>query len=160
MGKTQEFFSCIGDLLYDPKVQAMGEIAHHTQRISCLNHSLFVAYISYVLTDWFGGNREAVVKGGLLHDLYLCDWKKERSLFKHLRVHPEMAVRNARSFHLTPLEESIIRKHMWPVTFTKLPTRREEIIVSLADKFCAIAEVTGLYWQLQCCRTLSFAMAH
>lgn len=155
MNKLQAFLPYVRDLLQEPKVRAMGGIAHHTEKISCLHHSLYVAYVGFVLAGWLGGDVRAIVRGGLLHDLYLCNWQKERSLFRHLLVHPEMAVRNARSFALSQLEEGIIRKHMWPVTLTHVPTRREEIIVSLADKICACAEVTGLYGRLRCCRALA-----
>lgn len=155
MTAIQQFYTYIEDLLRDPKVRQMDRISHHTQRITCLDHSLFVAYVGYRLTRLFGGDRRAVAKGGLLHDLYLNTRCRERSLFRHLITHPEMAVRNARSFGLTELEAGIIRKHMWPVTITKVPTRREEIIVSLADKLCSIAEVTGIYWRLKCRAALS-----
>lgn len=155
LNQIQKFLQMTGDLRRDPKVRAMGRIAHHTERISCLNHCLFVSYVGYRLSRFLGGDARAIAKGGLLHDLYLCDWKKERSLYRHLLVHPEMAVRNAQSFHLTALEAGIIRKHMWPVTFFAFPTRREEFIVNLADKICAVAEVTGLYWHLNCCKSLA-----
>lgn len=154
MNAIQQFYSYIQDLLADPKVRKMANISHHTQRITCLDHSLFVAYVGFRLSRLFGGDRRAIVKGGLLHDLYLSTQCRERSMFRHLLRHPEMAVRNAQSFHLTELETGIIRKHMWPVTITKVPTRREEVIVSLADKLCAMAEVTGIYWHLKCCRAL------
>ena len=110
--------------------------------------------MGFRLSRLFGGECRAVAKGGLLHDLYLSTQCRERSMFRHMILHPEMAVRNAQSFHLTELEEGIIRKHMWPVTITKVPTRREEIIVSLADPLCAVAEVTGIYWRLKCCQAL------
>lgn len=150
MTALQQFCNSIEELLHDPKVRRMSLISHHTQRITCLDHSLFVAYVGYRLALLFGGNRSAIVKGGLLHDLYLNTRCRDRSLFRHLIAHPEMAVRNARHFDLTALEAGIIRKHMWPVTITKIPTHREEIIVSLADKICSVAEVTGLYWHLKC----------
>ena len=154
MNAIQQFYTYVQDLLADPKVRKMASIAHHTQRISCLDHSLFVSYVGFRLSRLFGGDCRAVTKGGLLHDLYLSTRCRERSMFRHLILHPEMAVRNAQSFHLTELEAGIIRKHMWPVTITKVPTRREDIIVSLADKICAVAEVTGIYWRLKCRQAL------
>ena len=150
LNAIQQFHTYVADLLADPKVRSMASISHHTERITCLDHSLFVSYVGFRLARLFGGDFSAVTRGGLLHDLYLSTRCRERSMFRHLIRHPEMAVRNAQSFHLTELETGIIRKHMWPVTITKIPTRREEIIVSLADKICAIAEVTGIYWRLKC----------
>ena len=154
MNAIPQFHTYIADLLADPKVRKMATIPHHTERITCLDHSLFVSYVGFRLARLFGGNFRAVTRAGLLHDLYLNTRCRERSMLRHLIRHPEMAVRNAQSFHLTELETGIIRKHMWPVTITKVPTRREEIIVSLADKICAIAEVTGIYWHLKCRKTL------
>ena len=115
--------------------------------------------MSFALSRFFGGNERAVTRAGLLHDLYLCNWKKERSLYRHLLIHPDMAAENARAFGISKLEEGIIRKHMWPVTISRLPRRREELIVNLADKICAVSEVTGIYWLIRLPRRLA-ALRH
>ena len=44
---------------------------------------------------------------------------------------------------LTPMEENIIVSHMWPLA-RKMPRYREALVVNLADKLCATAEVVGL----------------
>ena len=36
--------------------------------------------------------------------------------------------------------EKIIRCHMWPLTLTRVPTSRESLIVSVADKYAAIGD--------------------
>ena len=76
-----------------------------------------------------------------------------------LLIHPDMAAENARAFGISKLEEGIIRKHMWPVTISRLPRRREELIVNLADKICAVSEVTGIYWLIRLPRRLA-ALRH
>lgn len=153
--KREAFVKSISPYIHNSIVQQMDQIAHHTKRISCLDHSMFVAYVSFILAKRFRGDVPVVVKTGMLHDLYLCDWK-ERGVgrLKRLTIHPQMAVENAASFHLSQQEKDIIRKHMWPITITKIPHRRDEIIVTMADKICAIAEVSGIYWHLKSCRTL------
>ena len=45
-------------------------------------------------------------------------------------------------FRLTPIEEDIILKHMWPLTI-KLPRYRESYLVSLADKIVSIKDTLG-----------------
>lgn len=159
LNKFRLFYAYVSDLLADARVQSMARIEHHTQRISCLDHCLFVSYVSFALSRFFGGNERAVTRAGLLHDLYLCNWKKERSLYRHLLIHPDMAAENARAFGISKLEEGIIRKHMWPVTISRLPRRREELIVNLADKICAVSEVKGIYWLIRLPRRLA-ALRH
>ena len=143
------FMHSIGDLVAENSVQSMGDLTHHTSKISCLDHCLFVSYLSFVFARVFGGDAQAAARGGLLHDLYLNDWSHENmSLRQHLLGHAERAANNAQALSVSKLETSIIYKHMWPVNFTRVPVRREEFYVNLADKICAIAEVTGLYWLL------------
>ena len=88
----------------------------------------------------------AAARAGLLHDLYLCDWKKARvSPWQRLLVHPQMALENAEQFGLSELERDIILKHMWPVTLRRIPRHRESVVVNLADKLCASAEFLRIY---------------
>ena len=50
-------------------------------------------------------------------------------------------MRNAdRDFGLNDVEKDIIKKHMFPLTPFP-PMHRESFIVSLADKWCALAEI-------------------
>ena len=77
----------------------------------------------------------------LLHDYFLYDWHKaDPSHRLHGFYHPGTALRNARQdFALTPREENIIHRHMFPLT-PMPPATREAWIVCLADKYCAAAE--------------------
>ena len=55
-------------------------------------------------------------------------------------THPSVARNNAdRDFELNDVERDIIAKHMFPLT-PFLPMYRESFIVSIADKWCALAE--------------------
>ena len=58
----------------------------------------------------------------------------------HAFYHPIAALENARKcVALTPLEENIIRRHMFPVTLVP-PASREGLAVCLVDKLCALYE--------------------
>lgn len=151
-----EFSACIQDIINDEAVQSMDNIKHHVHSVSCLDHCVFVAYISFVLCKRFKLDYAAAARAGLLHDLYLCDWSKtDISRFRRLLVHPGMALKNAEKFDLSDLERDIILKHMWPVTLRQLPRYRESAIVSLADKFCACVEFMRLYNIFKAGRALS-----
>ena len=55
------------------------------------------------------------------------------------------ALENARrEFTLSPVEQDIIEKHMWPLTLRRPPRYRESVVVCAADKLCAAAEVLRL----------------
>lgn len=142
----EEFYACIEDLIDSPSVQAMEDISQHAGGVSCLDHCIFVSYLSFVLCRRWGLDARSAARAGLLHDLYLCDWKTtDVGLFERLLIHPRMALKNAEQFGLSDLERDIILNHMWPVTLRQIPRRRESAVVNLADKLCATAEFAGLY---------------
>lgn len=141
-----EFSLCINELINDPVVQSMENIKHHVHSVSCLDHCVFVSYMSFVICKKLNLNYTAAARAGLLHDLYLCDWSKtETSRFQRLLIHPEMALKNASQFELSELEQDIIIKHMWPVTLSRVPSYRESVVVNIADKICAAIEFLHLY---------------
>ena len=47
------FFECVADLLKEPKVQKMQEIRQHVEDANCLQHCLFVAYLSFLFCRKF-----------------------------------------------------------------------------------------------------------
>ena len=54
--------------------------------------------------------------------------------------HPRTALKNAgREYRLSPREQDIIKKHMWPLTIVP-PLCREAWIVTAADKYCSFLE--------------------
>ena len=77
-----------------------------------------------------------LVRGALLHDYFLYDWHdKNRENY-----HPGIALKNAKKeYKLTPREQDIIKKHMWPLTVVP-PLCREAWVVSMADKYCSLLE--------------------
>ena len=115
---------------------------------TCLMHSLAVAYYSHKLTKKLWKNKfsqKELIRGAVLHDYFLYDWHikpfhEENGL--HGFSHPLTAWQNAKKdYFLTPREEDIIRKHMFPLTLTKIPRYRESWIVTLVDKWLSLYEV-------------------
>lgn len=80
--------------------------------------------------------------GGMLHDLFLYDWRKPRPNGKGLHAfrHSRLALNNAMSlFDLNSIEKDIILKHMWPLTIS-LPKYRESFIITFVDKYVTLLE--------------------
>lgn len=114
---------------------------------SVYRHCIAVAYLSCLLAerlhlrvDW-----PALVRGALLHDYFLYDWHEKAAWHRlHGFRHPGFALRNARQdFSLSPREEDIILRHMFPLT-PMPPTCREAWLVCLADKLCSLRETARL----------------
>ena len=141
------YYACIRDLIGSPEVLSMDQIPHHTEGVSCLFHCLFVSYVSFRLCRFFHLDWSAAARGGLLHDLFLYDWRKKGSHSGlHGFSHPKAALRNAgQLFDLSDKEKDIIVKHMWPLTLRQVPGCKESMVVSTADKLCAAAECFHLY---------------
>lgn len=110
---------------------------------SRLTHSVAVAYYSYRLARFVNlpFHWQELVRGALLHDYFLYDSQDGDPAHRwHWTRHPAIAAENAKSeIPLTPIEEDIIRCHMFPLTI-KPPRYREGIVVSLVDKACSVYE--------------------
>ena len=141
-----EFCRLTGELLESEPVRMMGRWQHHG-RITTLDHSLFVAYLSFRAARWLRLDERAAARGGLLHDLYLYD-PADRSAHPGNQCfdHPVAALRNAKALcpDLTEREANAILTHMFPLS-AHLPRCREAAVVNLADKICATIEVAHLY---------------
>ncbi len=117
-------------------------IKHHDE--SVYEHSLKVAYYSYLIAYKSNLDWESCIRGGLLHDFYLYKFKKRVHIgiisdsIKHAINHPKIAFKNASNyFDLNDKEQDIIKGHMFPFG---LPKSREAWIVSFVDKYIAIFE--------------------
>ena len=152
-----EFYNCISDLINTSEVQSMMNLPQHGS-VSCLEHSVFVSYISYRIAKRLGYDYVAAARGGLLHDLFLYDWREKGSHEGlHGFSHPVAALENAEKLtELSEVERDIILKHMWPLTITKMPKFAESFIVNFSDKLCAMTEATRLYQMVGMRRRLQF----
>lgn len=135
-----EYKNCISDLAQNEIICSMDSFIQHSN-ITCLEHSIYVSYISYLVCRRLGLDYCSAARGGLLHDFFLYDWhitKSNKGL--HGFTHPYTALENANKlFYLNDLEKDIIVKHMWPLT-VKLPKYKEAFIVTFVDKYCAFME--------------------
>ncbi|MBR3673555.1 MAG: HDIG domain-containing protein [Clostridia bacterium] len=114
---------------------------------SCFEHCKNVAFISYKICKKLNLDYKSAARAGMLHDLFLYDWRKRQDGRKglHAFTHPRTALENSKKiFELNEKEEDIILKHMWPLT-VKLPKYSESYIVTIADKYCALGESCGHY---------------
>ena len=135
----QEFYLHIRPLLETPQVQELDNYIHH-HCFSRLSHSLDVAYYSFFISKLFGWDSKSAARGGLLHDLFFYNRKDEGAEAKHLRLHPVIALENARKIcKLNKIEENIIRRHMWLITPVP-PRYKEAFVVTFVDTYCAIRE--------------------
>lgn len=123
-------------------------------KTSVYMHSLNVAYLSLFIAYLFkiNVNEKALIRGALLHDYFLYDWHiKDEAHRLHGFTHAKSAFVNAeREFNINDIEKDIILKHMFPLNITP-PKYRESVIVCMADKIIAAAEmlyITSLLWHL------------
>lgn len=117
--------------------------------VSVFAHSLAVAAYSEKLAIKLGidYDRKSLIRGALLHDFFLYDWHETNNVGDGLHgfAHPNTASKNAlRYFRLNNKELDIIRKHMWPLTLTKIPRYKESWLVCIADKYCSLLETFRL----------------
>lgn len=135
----------VKDLMASSAVRRMRWYRHH-QNVNRLEHSLSVAYLSFLVVRKLGGDARAAARGGLLHDLFLYD-PREKDSYQgpHSLAHPRVALENARRcFVLSKLEEEIILTHMFPVG-TAVPCHLESLTVCMVDKICAVSECIGSF---------------
>lgn len=139
-----EFNDCVGDLLELEDVLKLDDFMQHCNT-SRLQHSINVAYYSYLICKLFHFDYRSAARAGLLHDLFLYDWRKEKQEEHHAVYHPKEALKNAKKLvNLNKIEEDAIVKHMWPITFS-LPRYKESFVVTMVDKYCACGEVVARF---------------
>ena len=86
------YLSCVWDLLDDSAVRSMRLLPQHARGYSCYHHSVLVSYASFRLCSLMGLDARAAARGGLLHDLYLYNWRDKscHPEFNHTLRHPEI----------------------------------------------------------------------
>ena len=138
---TAEFFYITKDLL---SLEQMKDLDNYIQHLntSRLQHSINVAYYTYLLCKKFNLDYTSATRGALLHDFYFYDWRIDKpEKGSHVSIHPKLALKTAQSLiELNDIEKDSILNHMWPMTH-KMPKYKESMIVSLIDKYCTVLEV-------------------
>ncbi len=117
-------------------------IKHHDD--SVYEHSIKVAYYSYLIAYKSNLDWRSCIRGALLHDFHLYQFIKKSNIgiikdsIMHSINHPKIALKNAsKHFELNETEKDIILGHMFPFGLPKSP---EAWIVSFVDTFIAIFE--------------------
>ncbi len=137
MYKNNEFKRLIKPIVDNKEFQKTKKIAHHG--ITRYDHSMRVAYFSYLVTKFLRLDYKETTEAALLHDFFIDEVKHENAVLK-LRRHPKHAVENAKKyFDISDKQEDIIKTHMFPVTFTP-PKYVESWIVDIVDDIAAIYE--------------------
>lgn len=140
-----EYLACVQDILEHPVFQSMEQFIQHGHT-TCKAHCIQVSYMAYTICRRRGWDYVSAARGGLLHDLFLYDWHthaRDTGNHFHGLTHPRLAMDNAiRYFGITPKEQDMILRHMWPLTPTP-PKWKEGYVLSFADKFCSTAEVAA-----------------
>ncbi|ADG82816.1 HD family phosphohydrolase [Thermincola potens] len=138
---NREYEQCVKDLLDTRPVKMMKKFRHH-HSVTCFDHCLNVSWYSFMVCRSLHLNYRAAARGGLLHDLFLYDWRTTTlSEGKHAFRHPKIALSNADKIcTLNDIERDIIEKHMWPLTL-RPPRYIESLVVCLVDKYCAVTEI-------------------
>ena len=134
---NNEFLNIINNVLLNEEFQELKRIKHHG--ISRYEHSLRVSYYTYIITKGMFLNYKEATIAALLHDFF-TDEVKEENGFNRLIKHPNIAVDNAKKhFKLSPMQEDIIKTHMFPVSIIP-PKYLESWIVDFVDDGAAIYE--------------------
>lgn len=143
----EEFNMIIYDLANHPTVQKMKLYRQHYDT-NCFDHCYNVAFYSYLICKKLNLDYISVSRAGMLHDLFLYDWRKKQPEHKrfHGFRHPRITLNNAsKLFDLNEKEKDIILKHMWPITIIP-PKYIEGYIITLTDKYCALEESYNHYF--------------
>ena len=148
MKDDKEFQEALRPLLKNKRLLSTRKAIQHGN-VSVFAHSVAVAAYSKKLADKLRikYDKRSLIRGAVLHDFFLYDWHKTNNVGDGLHgfAHPNTASKNAvRHFRLNKREMDIIRKHMWPLTITKLPKYRESWLVCAVDKYCSLLETLGL----------------
>ena len=130
-------------LIKDPHVQEMKRYIQHG-KVTTYEHCVSVTKACDRLNRrlHLGADERTLLTGAILHDFYLYDWHG-RSLkdWTHSYKHPIIACQNAVTyFDVDEDVQHMIRCHMWPFTFWRIPRSREAWILVIADKYCSLKE--------------------
>lgn len=141
----QTYLELVEPLLQEPGIQKMDTFLQHSD-ITLLDHVQAVSYMTYTVCKTLGWNTEAAARAGILHDYVTYDWHiPDPSHRLHGFRHPGFAVKNSREITtLSPLEENMILRHMWPLTVIP-PKYKEAWSLTLVDKILATGETLRKY---------------
>lgn len=145
--QRKEFCCLIEEIITSEEFCKMKSYKHHLHG-NTYEHCINVAYLCYLhyLRRKSRINVKELVRGALLHDYFLYDWRKLAGEFKadglfHGFLHPKRALKNALKDYpnLTKTERDIIGRHMFPLTPVP-PKTLCGWLVCFYDKVAAVHE--------------------
>ncbi|MEG0826675.1 MAG: HD domain-containing protein [Bacilli bacterium] len=138
-----EFLSYIEEILDNSDFKKRKNYMHHENQ-SVYDHSINVAYRSYLYAKKHNLDKKSISIGGLLHDFYYNPWQDNRvkKKFKEMHgfVHAKEALENARKIFpdlMNDIIENIILRHMFPLNIIP-PKYKESWVVTYMDKISSI----------------------
>ena len=142
-----DFKNIVVEIVNTDKFKKMKEIKQH-RFTTCYHHSINVATKCFIYAKRMNLKIDlpSLVRGALLHDFYLYDWRiDKKNHSNHSYMHPRIALENAKKEYgdLNKIEEDIILSHMWPINLFKVPKYKESVLVCFSDKICAAKEFFG-----------------
>lgn len=154
--QNNEFHRIVKPILDNSNFSDTKKITHHG--ITRYEHSMRVAYYSYIVTKFLKLDYKETTEAALLHDFFLDEVEDKNQVAK-LRQHPTYAVENAKKyFDLSEKQEDIIKTHMFPVTFTP-PKYLESWIVDIVDDVASIYErASTTHKELQAAMSFLFVL--
>ena len=136
------FDSIANQITHTNKFNELKSENHHG--ITRYIHVLRVSKYTYKISKFFHLDYVSATRAALLHDFFTDEVSNLGSV-NRLTKHPKCALENAKKhFDISPLQEDIIIKHMFPVTITP-PKYLESVIVDVVDDVASIYErVSGV----------------
>lgn len=137
----KEFRSIVYSVSNDRVVQRMKLYKQHCDT-NCFIHCYETSFHCYIICKALGFDYVSAVRGAMLHDLFLYDWrKKSKENSWHAFTHGKKAFDNAsKIFDLNYIEKDMIIHHMWPLTIS-CPKTKEGWVLTFVDKYCAVKEI-------------------
>lgn len=140
--REKRFADLIKDYYRSDAVKQMGENVQHGTTTT-LEHCENVAWISYLINKklHLNADEKELLEAAMLHDISFYDWNDETSYKTQGVDNPDIAFgKEEKNISVLENDQEDLRSHMWPLNISKIPKSKEALIVSLADKYCALIE--------------------
>lgn len=140
-----EFRNLVHVVCNERVVQKMKLYKQHCNT-NCFVHCYEASFHCYKICKRLGLDYVSAVRGAMLHDLFLYDWRKPHPNNSwHAFTHGITAYKNAcKIFELNDIEKDMIINHMWPISIS-FPKTWEGWVLTFVDKYCALKEIIRYY---------------
>jgi len=101
----KEFWSIASSVVSHPDYRVLKSLSNHG-KTDLYEHSISVATKTYIICKYLQNtpfkfinsiSPERAVRGALLHDFFLYDWRKRKGIHLHGFRHPKIALRESES---------------------------------------------------------------